>query len=133
MEFWEQMLEEYVLHPEPMAWYELPATKLRMLIHEQFDAVQTLADKGYVEWAGVVCKQWKDTLYRITPEGRSYWEANVKGRRHRPSSAGPVPRWTSAQLAVAQSPVSVWDLARVPFTWDKKKEQQESMNEVSDL
>ena len=74
----------------------------------------------------VTCEQWKDTLYRITPSGRAYWEENVRGRRKRPRDAAVVPRWTIAQMAAAQSPVSVWDLPRVPFVWDKKKEMRDA-------
>jgi hypothetical protein len=121
MEHWEEMLDEFALHPGAMTWFDVPATLLGMLIAEQFEAVHTLVERGYLAWAGVRCDQWKDTLYRITPAGRAYWEENIKGKRRRPAKAPPVPRWTTAQIAAATSPTSVWDLARVPFVWKKQE------------
>lgn len=124
MNIWEEMLDEFALHPDAMAWFTVPSSGLRMTLADQFEATHECLKRGYVEWAGVTCDRWKDTLYRITPAGRAYWERKIKGKRRRPTSAQPVPRWSIAQMAAAMSPVSVWDLPRVPFTWDKKQEQR---------
>ena len=59
MQFWEQMLDEFAIHPDALAWYHVPAGKLRMPLSEQFDAVQECLRRGYIEWAGVTCEQWK--------------------------------------------------------------------------
>lgn len=123
MQRWEEMLDEYALHPEGMPWFHVSSSGLRMRVSEQFDAVQECVSRGYLVWAGVACRQWKESIYQITPAGRAYWEQNIKGKRKRPTSADPIPRWSTAQRAAAESPVSVWDLARVPFLWDKKSEQ----------
>lgn len=127
MQFWEEMLDEYAIRPEAMPWYHVRG--MRTTIAEQFEAVQECVKRGYLEWAGSVRKEWKDTLYRVSPEGRAYWEANIKGQRRRPRAADPVPRWTTAQLAAAQSPVSVFDLARAPWNWNKRLEQMKEFGE----
>jgi len=127
MSQWEEMLDEYALHPEAIAWYQ--PRHLRLTLAEQFEAVQECVKRGYLEWAGVVRKEWKDTLYRVTPAGRAYWGENVKDQRKRPAAASPVPRWTQGQLAAAQSPVSVFDLPRAPWRWNKRIEQYKEFGE----
>lgn len=121
MQRWEEILDEFALHPDAMTWHKVKG--LRMSIADQFDGVQACVQKGFLQWAGVSCKEWKDAIYRITPAGLAYWEENVRGKRRRPTSADPVPKYSTAKLAAAMSPVDVFDLARAPWRWDKKLEQ----------
>ena len=124
---WEQMLDEYALHQDPMPWYRVKG--LRMSDADQFDGVLECVKRGFLERAGSVKEEWKDVLYRITDEGLSHWTKFIRGKRTRPSKASEVPRWRRAQLAAAYSPTSVFDLARVPYRWDKKAEQMKEFGE----
>lgn len=127
LEIWEHMLDEYALNPDPMTWHKV--TGLRFTIDKQFEAVQELLRRGYLKWSGVTREEWKDTLYAITPEGMAYWVEHIRGKRTRPKTADPLPRWSTAKLAAAQSPVWVFDLPRVPWRWDKKGEQKRMFGE----
>lgn len=118
MAAWEDMLDEFALHPDPMTWYQVKG--LRISIAEQFEAVNHLFERGFVRWAGVIRDEWKDSLYAITDQGMAYWEEHLKGKRKRPGTADPVPRYSLAKRTAAVSPVDVFDLPRAPWIWRKR-------------
>lgn len=119
---WVHMLDEIAIHPDPITWTTVGG--LRMNAREVWEAFQELQRRGYIERAGVTRDQWQDTLWRLTRKGWNYWAKHVKGRRRRPPSADAVPRWSTAQLALATGPRDVFDLARAPWEWDKGAEQR---------
>lgn len=117
---WEHMLDEFAIQPDPMTWYKVVG--LRFQLEAQHEAVEELKRRGFVERAGVTRDEWIAELYRITPAGREHWEQNVKGQRRRPPGADPVPKYSTAQMAAATGPREVFDLPRVPWTWDGRGE-----------
>lgn len=114
------MLDEVAIHPDPIAWTTVGG--LRMRPADVFDAIQTLQKRALITRAGVIKEQWLETTWKLTRKGVRYWEAKVKGVRRRPPSADPVPRYSTAKLALALGPRDVFDLARAPWCWDKGAE-----------
>jgi hypothetical protein len=114
------MLDEFALSPDPMPWSKPGG--LRIGIQSQHEGTLRLLVKGYIKPAGLIYSAWVEETYVITDAGRKYWKEHIEGGRSRPPTASRISRWTHAQKAVARSPIDVWDLARVPWTWDKAKE-----------
>lgn len=120
---WFHMLDEFARWPDQIAWYD--PTGLRMSPQDQHAGVVWLLKKGLIAPAGYRLRGWIEDTYGITSEGRRHWEVYVKGRRSRPKRAPRIPRWSTAQMAVALGPRDVWDLSRVPWTcrgWVEKEE-----------
>jgi hypothetical protein len=112
---WEEALDEVAIHPDPIAWLTVGGTRLSP--SQMILAFADLVDMGFIEQCGVVVTDVREPLYRLTKAGRNYWEKNIKGRRRRPNTATPVPRYRRAQLAAAVGPRSVFDLSIVPCTY----------------
>jgi hypothetical protein len=112
---WFHMIDEFAQHPDQMAWYDV--TGLRMTPQRQFEGVVWLVKRGLVRPAGYRVRELLEDIYAITPEGREFWEQNVKGRRSRPKTASSPPRWSTAQIAAAVGPRDVWSMSVVPWRW----------------
>lgn len=125
---WEQMLDEFAIQPDPMTWYKVVG--LRMQLEAQHEAVEELKRRGFVARAGVTRDEWVAELYAIAEAGRAHWEATVKGQRRRPPGADPVPKFSTAQLALAYGPRDVFDLVRVPWTWNMAEEYRREFGEM---
>lgn len=111
---WEHALDEVALHPDPITWVHVGGTRLTP--SQLFLAFVELRERGFIEQCGVVITDVKEPLYRLSKAGRRYWEKHVKGKRKRPSTATPIPKYRRAQIAAAVAPRSVFDLSIVPCT-----------------
>lgn len=123
MRVWERVLEEFAKAREPMTWFEIPFNALYTTPPKQMDAVEFLVQQNYLVWSGIRIGKRNYELYRITPEGRSYWEKRIRDAPRKKPSVWKPPRWTHAQKAVAMCPVSVFDLPRVPINFGKWKDR----------
>lgn len=141
MEPWQHMLDEFAIRPDPMPWWGVPARDLRMTLAEQHKAVvEDLFDQmGFLDIAGVRTQMEgaeraavKDVLFALTPAGRRHWTRHVKGKRHRPKGAPPVPAASAARLALATGPREVFDLPRAPWVWFKTAEQLAEFGEAEE-
>lgn len=130
MEPWEQMLDEFALHPDPMPWYRVVGFKFG--IADQHAAVMFLLERELVKEAGIIREQWKDTLYCITPLGQKFWADNLQGKRVRPRLLTDIPRFSVARYAVLHGPREVFDLADMPWRWSMKREQMSEFGEAQE-
>jgi hypothetical protein len=112
----EIILDEFVRSPDPMPWYK--ASVARYTLEQNHGVFLDVLGREWVCRAGVARQVWEDgdrhsdVLYAPTPRGRAHWHKHVSGRRQARRN---FPRFSTAQLTAAQSPVDVFDLARVPW------------------
>ena len=127
MRNWQVMLEHFALYPEPQPW-EVPrhGSNVRLSSAQKWEAVQYLAEKGFLQIAGRVKGEGTTLLYQITPVGQFVWQAGFCELKRR---GGPKPQRkveqapSLAQRAVAKGfPRTVWELAEKPWKWVKKLE-----------
>lgn len=123
MRVWERVLHEFAKAREPMPWFEIPFGALYTTAPKQMDAVEFLMRSGHLTWSGIRIGKRRHVLYRISPQGLQYWADNIRDAPRRKPSVWQPPRWTHAQKAVAQSPVSVFDLPRVPIKFGRWKDR----------
>ena len=127
MKNWQLVLEEFAVAKEPQTW-ELP--RVRLSSKEKFEAVQFLLEKNFICPAGRQRDEHMDLLYEATLTGLFVWRAGFC-MIQRPNTGRVKTKSTDATLAertASRSPVSVWDLARVPWTWVKKPGTDRSLD-----
>jgi hypothetical protein len=122
---WQHILDELVLRQEPLPWFAVRSMRgLRETSEEVKESVGYLKDRLFICRAGYLRSVVDEILWGPTTRGHTYWKKYLKGSLHRSSKASPLKRWTHGQLAAAQSPRSVFDLARVPWVWSAEEEHR---------
>lgn len=118
--YWQIALEAFSEAKEPMSWH-LPGVKLSRA--QKYEAVMYLVEVGLVGYAGRRCREDNHTTYLITPGGRYTFDiikGTLRGRVGKMSHSAT----TVGQRAVATNPVSVFDLARASWVWDRAAERR---------
>ena len=122
MRNWQAVLEEFATAKEPMTW-ELPLIRIKP--DEKWEAVVYLLEKGLIQRAGYLRDEHTDATYTVTETGHWMWEVGFTDlqRRARPSGPRKVSEEpTLAQRTVAIAHRSVFDLARLPWTFNLRAE-----------
>ena len=122
MRVWQLVLEEFAQMQEPRSW-EAPQV-LRSTKSERFDAVMFLLEKGFLRQAGQRNNERTEPLYEISATGKFVVAAGITklNRRKTDGKRKPEQEKSLAARMVDKSPISVFDLWRVPFRWNKKAE-----------
>lgn len=120
---WQAVLEEFARSVEPQTW-ELETVRIDPV--DKFEAVMYLVSKGLLRQCGRVREEHCDFLYEATPEGRFMWEHGLTevNRRKRPNGVREQKvETTLAQRTVLVAHRSVFDLARLPWTYNLRAEE----------
>jgi hypothetical protein len=118
---WPLILGEFASADAARALHQVKNRRIKLTAEERHEVLIELIEKGLVRRAG---SMWVDDelvpLYQATEEGRMVWEVMRRGLFIPPKEKDPL---TFAQRAIERNPVSVFDLVRIPFTWDRESEQ----------
>lgn len=125
--YWQIVLEAFVQSPEPMNW-ALPGLKVEKFA--RYEATMYLVEKGLIKPAGHtrMGDYGRDQLYQVTDSGVFVYntiKGTMKPRLGKLTHEGS----TLAQRVAERSPVTVFELAAKPWTWDQKNEQLDQFGE----
>lgn len=127
--YWQIVLEAFVEAKEPITLL-LPGVKISRSMKQE--AAMYLVDQGLIEPGGRLRREFGESTYSVTPEGRFLFNA-VKGTFKPRVGKMRHSETTVAQRAHAKSPVDVFDLVRVPWVWDKASEERaQAVEEICD-
>lgn len=129
---WEVYLNEIACHPDPQPI--CASTPLGIWADATLQAEQDLLDMGFIQpvgfrMAGPVEQRELLPIYALTTKGRKHWTQMVEAGFIRPAAAKrelPFPSWKHYVGALVRLPLTVFELAEIPWNWDRLKEWEEA-------